>query len=192
MDIDKNNNSNSTSKSLLSAKDMTLAALFAALTFIMGFVKIPLPFSPVPITGQTFAVMLSGSLLNPVPAFFSMLIFVLLGAVGIPVFSGLNGGLNVLIGPTGGYILSWPIAAFVMASILKNRKPNFIVFLLVNIVGAIIIVYIFGITQLSFVAGMSIGKAVAAGAIPFIPGDLIKAIIASYLALKLKPVVSKI
>lgn len=184
-------NSNSISKSFLSTKDMVFAALFAALTFIMGFVKIPLPFTPVPITGQTFAVMLSGSLLNPISAFFSLLVFDLLGAIGIPVFSGLSGGLNVLVGPTGGYLLSWPIAALVMALILKNKKPNFIAYLSVNILGAIVIVYIFGIAQLSLVTGMNIGKAIATGAIPFIPGDLIKAFVASYLALKLKPIISK-
>ncbi|HCD09079.1 MAG TPA: biotin transporter BioY, partial [Thermoanaerobacter sp.] len=110
---------------MIKTKDMILASLFAAITFIMGFVKIPLPFSPVPITGQTFAVMLAGGLLNPTSAFLSLFIFDLLGAIGIPVFSGLTGGLNVLVGPTGGYILSWPFAAFLISLTLKNKKANF-------------------------------------------------------------------
>ncbi|AIS51936.1 biotin transporter BioY [Thermoanaerobacter kivui] len=174
---------------MIKTKDMILASLFAAITFIMGFVKIPLPFSPVPITGQTFAVMLAGGLLNPTSAFLSLLIFDLLGAIGIPVFSGLTGGFNVLVGPTGGYILSWPFAAFLISLTLKNKKANFINIFISYLLFAIIFVYILGVTQLSFVTGMPFKKAILVGALPFIPGDLIKASIASYLTLKLKPIV---
>jgi biotin transport system substrate-specific component len=174
---------------MIKTKDMILASLFAAITFIMGFVKIPLPFSPVPITGQTFAVMLAGGLLNPTSAFLSLFIFDLLGAIGIPVFSGLTGGLNVLVGPTGGYILSWPFAAFLISLTLKNKKANFINVFISYLLFGIIFVYILGVTQLSFVTGMPFKKAILVGALPFIPGDLIKAFIASYLTLKLKPVI---
>lgn len=173
---------------MIKTKDMTMASLFAAITFIMGFVKIPLPFSPVPITGQTFAVMLAGGLLNPVAAFLSLFVFDLLGAVGVPVFSGLTGGINVIVGPTGGYILSWPFAALFISLTLRNRKVNFFNVLLAYILFGIILVYIAGITQLSFVAGISLKKAFMVGALPFIPGDIIKAIVASYLTLKLKPI----
>jgi biotin transport system substrate-specific component len=174
---------------MIKTKDMTMASLFAAITFIMGFVKIPLPFSPVPITGQTFAVMLAGGLLNPVSAFLSLFIFDLLGAVGVPVFSGLTGGINVIVGPTGGYILSWPFASLFISLTLKNKKISFFNVFLAYILFGIIFVYIAGVTQLSFVSGISLKKAIMVGALPFIPGDIIKAVIASYLTLKLKPAI---
>ncbi|HHW57046.1 MAG TPA: biotin transporter BioY [Clostridia bacterium] len=176
---------------MIKTKDMILASLFAAITFIMGLVKIPLPFSPVPITGQTFAVMLAGGLLNPITAFLSLFIFDLLGIIGIPVFSGMTGGLNVIVGPKGGYILSWPFAAFLTSLILKNKRVNFINVFITYLLFGIIFVYILGITQLFLVTGMSYKTAFLVGALPFIPGDLIKAAIASYLTLKLRPVVGE-
>ncbi|WP_431731797.1 biotin transporter BioY [Aceticella autotrophica] len=175
---------------ILSVKDMVLAALFAALTFIMGFISIPLPFSPVPITGQTFAVMLAGNLLNPLTAFFSLFVFDLLGAVGIPVFAGLRGGLGILLGPTGGYLIGFPIAALVISLLLKRRKLNFITLMSVNIIG-LIIIYLIGVSYLSIITGMNLNKALIAGVYPFIPGDLIKIILTSLFALKLKPAISK-
>lgn len=173
----------------ISTKDMILSSLFAAFTFIMGFIKIPLPFSPVPITGQTFAVMLAGGLLNPVSAFFSIFVFDLLGAVGIPVFSGFVGGINILIGPTGGYLLSLPFAAFFTSLFFKKTKINFLYVFIANILFSIILVYFIGIIQLSFISGINYKKAFLLGALPFIPGDLIKAFFAAYFTLKLKTII---
>ncbi|MDI3534249.1 MAG: biotin transport system substrate-specific component [Thermosediminibacterales bacterium] len=172
-------------------RELVLAALFAALTAVMGYVKIPLPFTPVPITGQTFAVMLAGSLLKPRTAVASMLSFLFLGAIGLPIFAGGQGGIGVIAGPTGGYLLSWPIAVFFMSVLLNKIKPNFINLLIINVLGGIIVVYTIGVFQLSVITGMNIKQAVAAGAVPFIPGDIIKAFVAALLALKLKPIVSK-
>lgn len=175
-------------KSVFSLKKMTLASMFASITIVMSFISIPLPFSPVPITGQTFALMLSGSLLDPITSLFSMIIYLALGAVGIPVFAGFHGGISILLGPTGGYLLAMPIASFVISLLTRIADTSFFKLILANIIGGILIVYALGVLQLSVVAGLEIKKAVLLGAVPYILGDFIKVLISSYLSLKLRPV----
>src|SRR5215216_5325541 len=90
---------------------MARAALMAAVTAVAAQITIPLPFSPVPFTLQVLAVILSGLLLGPRHGALAQAIYILVGAVGAPVFAGFSGGLGVILGPTGGYIVSYPIAA---------------------------------------------------------------------------------
>nr|WP_274892559.1 biotin transporter BioY [Thermoanaerobacterium sp. R66] len=172
-------------------KKLTLSSMFASITVVLSFISIPLPFSPVPITGQTLALMLSGSLLDPITAFLSMAIYLALGAIGIPVFAGFHGGIGILLGPTGGYLLAMPIASFVTSTILKTEKINFLKLIISNIIGGIVIVYLLGVLQLSIVAQLNLKKAVLLGALPYIPGDFIKVLLSSYLALKLMPILKK-
>ncbi len=95
----------------ITLREMMVVAVFIALLTALGYVNIPLPFSPVPLTGQTFGVMLAGMLLGSRLGFITLLLFDLTGLV-FPVFAGgAAGGLGKLLGPTGGYILSWPLAA---------------------------------------------------------------------------------
>lgn len=172
-------------------KKLTLSSMFASITVVLSFISIPLPFSPVPITGQTLALMLSGSLLDPITAFLSMAIYLALGAIGIPVFAGFHGGIGILLGPTGGYLLAMPIASFVTSTILKAEKISFLKLIISNIIGGIVIVYLLGVLQLSIVAQLNLKKAVLLGALPYIPGDFIKVLLSSYLALKLMPILKK-
>jgi len=123
-------------------KGMVFAALFAALTGAIAWFKIPLPFTPVPITLQTLMVLLSGAMLGPYYGALSMIVYLLLGAIGLPVFAGGSSGIPSLLGPTGGYLLSYPVAAFVIGYMLqKKRLSSFaryfsfaVVFILVAIV----------------------------------------------------------
>src|ERR687897_3048574 len=92
---------------------MTRSALMAAVTAVAAQIAVPLPFSPVPFTLQVLAVILSGLLLGPRYGALAQAIYLLIGAVGVPVFAQFKGGLGVLLGPTGGYLLSYPIAAAV-------------------------------------------------------------------------------
>jgi len=154
------------------------SAFFAALIAVLGIVSIPLPISPVPITGQSLAVMLAGSILTVRQAGFSVLTFLLLGAVGVPVFAGLSGGIGILVGPRGGYLIGYLVGAIVIAS-LKSKSNNIWRLALANIVGGIIVVYILGVLWLSFVTGMGIEKAIMVGALPYIPGDLFKVFVAT-------------
>ena len=101
---------------------MVFAALFAALTAAVAWFKIPLPFTPVPITLQTLAVLLSGAVLGSYYGALSMIIYLIVGAIGLPVFAGGSSGIGVLLGPTGGYLLSYPIASFVIGKMLEKKK----------------------------------------------------------------------
>jgi biotin transporter BioY len=103
-------------------KGMIFAALFAALTAAVAWFKIPLPFTPVPITLQTLAVLLSGVMLGSYYGALSMIIYLLLGAIGLPVFAGGGSGIGALLGPTGGYLFSYPIAAFVIGKMKEKKK----------------------------------------------------------------------
>lgn len=170
----------------LEIRQIPFIALFAGLTSIFGYIQIPLPFSPVPITAQTLAVMLAGSILPPKSAFLSMLVFLLLGALGLPVFHGGSSGIGILFGPTGGFLISWPIAAYIMALINKKLKPNFAYTFLLNILGGIIIVYAIGVPYLAYSTKIGIRAAILSGALPFIAGDLLKVFLATTLALSIR------
>jgi biotin transport system substrate-specific component len=105
-------------------KLMVFAALFASLTGAVAWFNIPLPFTPVPITLQTLMVLLSGAMLGSYYGGLAMIIYLLLGAIGLPVFAGGSSGIGVLLGPTGGYLLSYPIAAFVVGKMIERKKLN--------------------------------------------------------------------
>lgn len=160
--------------------DFMYAALLAAVISVLGFISIPLPFSPVPVTGQSLGIMLAGSILTVRQAGFSVLAFLLIGAAGMPVFAGGTGGIGILLGPRGGYLLGFFAGAIVIAW-LKGRNPSVRRLVLANIAGGIGVVYVLGILWLSAITGMSLEKAVIVGALPYIPGDVCKVIIAALL-----------
>jgi|SRR3989338_5617163 len=105
-------------------KGMVFAALFAALTAAVAWFKIPLPFTPVPITLQTLVVLMSGAMLGSYYGALSMIVYLAVGAIGLPVFAGGASGIGVLLGPTGGYLFSYPVATFVIGKLLEKKKLN--------------------------------------------------------------------
>ena len=169
----------------MTVRQLCYISLFATLISVSGYISIPLPFSAVPVTAQTLAVMLAGSLLPVGHAFASVLIFLLMGAAGLPVFSGGAAGLGIILGRTGGYLMGF-LAGAVFISALKGKKPGFIRLLIINSIGGIIVVYIFGVLWLDFVTGIGVYRAIALGAAPFIPGDIVKVITATFVSLKLR------
>lgn len=164
--------------------DMLYASMFAALIVVLAYVAVPLPFTPVIITGQTLAIMLIGLMLTPSQAFMSVGIYLLLGAIGLPVFSAGASGLGFLIGPKGGYYFGFLIGAVVM-SILRGKENKIPRMAISCFIGGILIVYVIGVTWLKFSTGMGFIQAITAGALPFIPGDLIKVSIATVVAQKM-------
>src|SRR3972149_2239077 len=125
-------------------KGMVFAALFAALTAAVSPFKIPLGFTPVPITLQTLMVLLSGAMLGPYYGALAMILYILVGALGLPVFAGGGSGIGALLGPTGGYLFSYFIAAFAIGKILQLRKsPRAIDYVVAMVVGTLII-YVLG------------------------------------------------
>jgi biotin transport system substrate-specific component len=163
-------------------RKLVYAALFAALTAVSAWVAIPLY---VPITLQTFFVILSGAVLGPYFGFLSMAVYLLMGFAGLPVFARGQSGLGVLAGPTGGYLVGFLLCAVVTGLIVKMRKePGFLWYVLALAAGTVVI-YACGLAQLSLVLHMPPDKAFLAGVLPFIPADILKIITAAYVARKL-------
>jgi len=169
-------------KSANALKPLVFAALFAALLAAVAPFKIPLGFTPVPITLQTLVVLLSGAMLGPYYGALSMILYVAVGALGLPVFAGGGSGIGALLGPTGGYLFSYFIAAFAIGKILQIKKsPKYLDYVLAMIAGTIII-YTLGAGWGMVVTGLGTAAIIAGWVLPFIIGDTIKLLIAAYIA----------
>ena len=166
----------------LSLRGIVFSALMAAILVIFGYISIPLGFSPVPITLQTLAVMLAGGLLGPLYGFLSIALVVVLTGLGFPLLHG-TGGLGVLLGPTGGYVIMWPFAALLMGLFLskvqiRGFKGFLFAFIIIELFGSLLI-YVTGVPWLAYRFSMSLSDAMIQGFYPYIIGDLIKAIFAT-------------
>ena len=173
-------------KKRLHTSDYTRMALMAALISVSGYLILPLPFSPVPVTAQSLAIMLAGSLLAPYQAFISVGLFILLGTIGLPVFAGGASGPGVMVGPTGGYLFGFLLGAIIISH-LRGSHPGFFRFALANLAGGVIAVYLIGVPWLSQITNLSLQQAFMVGGLPFLAGDLTKVAIAAGLAWKLEP-----
>ena len=166
---------------VLKTKGMIFCALFAALTGVGGLIAIPLPFTPVPITLQTFFTFLAGAILGKYLGALSQLIYLLLGVVGIPVFAKGSSGIGILLGPTGGYLAGFVPAAFLVGWILERKeKPPLGLIFLAMVVG-LLAIYLPGVGWLMWVARMNLVKALLLGALPFLPGDGIKIVLGAFI-----------
>lgn len=167
----------------MKTRDFVLMGLFAAIVAALGIIpKFQLPLG-VPITAQTLGVMLAGAVLGAKRGAGALAIFVALVAMGLPLLAGGRGGIGVLMGPSGGFILGWIAGAFVTGLICERIVANFspIKVFLACVVGGIGVVYLFGIPWWAFAADLPIGT-VTVGSASFIPGDLLKAILATAVA----------
>ena len=171
----------------MKTKDLAYIALFAAITAVLGLVP-AIQVGPVPITAQTLGVMLAGAILGARRGFLSQLLFLVLVAVGLPVLPGGGGGLAVFAGATAGYLISWPIAAFVIGLLTERfwARYNLAWGTVANVVGGILVIYAIGVPVLKAVTGMPWDGALWFGAALFIPGDLIKAVVAAVIAVPVR------
>ncbi|MFL6554674.1 MAG: biotin transporter BioY [Bacillus sp. (in: firmicutes)] len=175
-------------------KEITFVAVFAAVMGALGVVPpIMLSFTPVPITLQTLGVLLAGGVLGARLGAMSQTIFLLLLAAGMPLLSGGRGGLSVFVGPSVGYLISWPITAFCIGYLLsrfQTLKIQHILF--INLTVGILLIYLIGIPVQAFMMDIPLLKAVQLSLI-YIPGDVLKAILASFLVYRLRrhPVFSR-
>jgi biotin transport system substrate-specific component len=150
------------------------ASLFLALA---ARIRVPLPFTPVPVTGQTLGVVLTGALYGPRRGVLAILAYLAEGAAGVPVFAGGNSGLLVLLGPTGGYLFGFVPAAAIAG--LLSRGPGRAWRRLAGALAATAVVYVVGVPWLAVVGGLTTPAAIASGLLPFLPGDVFKAGIAA-------------
>jgi len=170
-----------------SIRDFCFIGVFAAIIAALTLVSIPMP-NGVAMTLQTFAIALAGIVLGAKKGTIATIVYILLGAVGLPIFSGFRGGLSVLVGPTGGFILSFPIIA-VLSGI--GSKTNKIIPLYVGIVSGALINYLCGILMFMVVTSANLYGALAACVIPFIITDSIKIIMAGLLGKQIKAALEK-
>lgn len=157
---------------------LTVTALMTALLCVAGPFSIPL--GPVPLSLATLMIYLAAYILEPADATAAVCIYVLLGLTGLPVFTGFSGGAAKLFGPTGGYILGYIPTAAAAGILMRGCRKSRILCVL-SMALATCILYIAGTVWLKYSTGMSFEAALWAGVIPFIPGDLIKMVMASML-----------
>jgi biotin transport system substrate-specific component len=164
---------------------MVYASLFAALTAVGAFLAIPI--GPVPIVLQNMFVFLAGLLLGGRWGLASVGVYLLAGACGLPVFAGGLGGISRFIGPTGGYLIGYLPAVFLIGTMSQKVNPRIISDVLAMICGTLVL-YACGISWLKIVTGMSPAKALALGMYPFLIGDALKIAAAAVIARALRPV----
>jgi len=155
-------------------REIGITSIFAALTALGAQVAIPI--GTVPITLQVLFVLLSGLILGPRLGFLSQALYIFLGLIELPVFAHLSSGPGVLYGPTGGYLLAFPIAAFITGLVRKSNKA-------IKLAGSLVgvgVIYLLGWGRLSLLMGPS--KAFYVGVLPFIGVDVAKAVIAVIIA----------
>ncbi len=161
--------------------EMTKIALLVAMNCVSAYIVIPLPFSLSPIALQTMFVNLVAFLLTPRQTFMTMLVYILIGLAGIPVFTGGTAGPAKLFGPTGGYIFGFMVAA-VLIALLRGSEYSFKRYSIIGIGVGIPVIYLLGALQLKFVTGMDWQAAVVTGVLPFVPLDVVKCLAAAFLA----------
>ena len=172
-------------------KQMVLIALMTAVTCVLGPLSIPLPFSPVPISLTNFAIFLAIFVLGMKNGTISFIIYLLLGAIGVPVFSSFRGGLQVLAGPTGGYLIGFIFLALIMGFALDHFDRKLVPTIIGMIIG-MAVCYAFGTVWLAKLLSLSFKERLTMGVIPYLPGDAAKIIIAAIVGPKLYGATQKI
>ena len=156
---------------------MILTALCAAIIAVLAQIIIPLPL--IPITGQTLAIGLVVTILGLKHGTYAVLLYILLGAIGLPVFQSFTGGLGILFGPTGGYIIGFIPTALVIGFYIEKTRLTFIHALVANILG-MLVTLAFGAVWLKYLAELSWTASLLSGVIPFLIVGVIKAILAAW------------
>ena len=167
---------------------MVLASLMAALTAVGAYIYVPI--GPVPIVLSTLFVLLSGLLLGSRWGLASMGLYLLVGAIGIPVFAGGKGGVAHFFGPTGGYLFGYALASWITGLISEHSRGLIMLDILSVIIGSLVI-YSLGVPWLKMVTQMSWPKALIMGMVPFLIGDAVKASVALILARAIRPVLKR-
>lgn len=172
------------SRSMNVLRDILLIIGFSLFTALCAHVSFLLPFTPVPVTLQTLAVLLTGAALGRRRGGLALVAYLAEGAAGLPVFSPLPpspGGIAALLGITGGYLWSFPIAAFVTGLLSERRLDRRFFTAALAMLPGTLIIYAIGVPWLAFVLYLNLLTAIKIGMLPFIPGDLLKLLIAAAL-----------
>lgn len=167
-------------------RNLTFTALFAAILCVMSPFAVNI--GPIPLSLATVAVYLAGVTLGWKKGTVAVIVFILIGAVGVPVFSNFSGGLQKVVGPTGGYIIGY-IPCALVAGIFADKWSKAWSYIVGMVLGTAVL-YALGTAWYCTQASVALGKAIAACVTPFLLGDAIKIVIVTLLSLKLRPLVS--
>ena len=168
---------------------IVLASLMAALTAVGAYIYVPI--GPVPIVLSTLFAILSGLLLGSRWGLTSMSLYLLVGAIGMPVFAGGKGGFAHFVGPTGGYLFGYLWASWITGFMSERSRGRMTLDILAVVLGSLTI-YLFGVPWLKMVTKMSWQKAWIAGALPFLIGDAIKACVVVILGRSVRPMLNRL
>lgn len=169
---------NKTRSQRISTKELVLTGMFTALISVMAQLSVPI--QPIPFTLVLFAIFLTGALLPPRSAFLAVLAYLLIGAVGVPVFANFSGGVQDLVGATGGYLMAFPVMAFITALFNKHIPKYKIVALALGMIISLIICYLFGTFWFTITNTKGIGfyDALTYCVFPFVLFDCVKIVLA--------------
>lgn len=173
-----------TKQPLKQTRDLTKMALCLAFCCVTAYISFPLPFTPGMVTALTLALGVTAFVLTPKQTLMVVGAYVLLGAAGVPVFVGGTAGLGKLFGPTGGYIWAWLIA-FPLLSALKGDTPDFKRYALLDIFIGITVTDLGGILQMVQVMDITWYQGFIMAVLPYIPGDVLKCLLAAFLGVKI-------
>lgn len=180
----------------ITTRNLILTALFAGLTAV-GAIFLSIPIGPVPFTLQIFFTILSGVLLGSKLGALSQIVYLIMGLVGLPVFAGGVGGFSQIFQPSFGYLIGFILAAFIVGKIVESKHtPSMLELFFTSLVG-LIAIYIIGFPYLYIVLSKVMGLEVTffgvlkSGVLVFIPGDLVKCVLVSFLGAKIIPILKK-
>lgn len=166
-----------------SVQKMAIIALMTAVLCILAPISIPVFISPVPISLGVLAIYLTAYVLSPLDATISVIIFILLGTFGLPVFSGYSGGLSKLVGPTGGYIIGFLFTVYISSLFIHMKKG--IIFDVIGMITGLALCYILGTIWFSYQQGKGFIASLLLCVVPFLIGDAIKIIVAVILGIQI-------
>jgi biotin transport system substrate-specific component len=175
-------------RGLLTARRVIAIGLGALVVALAAQVVVPVPFNPVPMTLQPLAVLVVGGLLGAVGGLSALVLYLLLGMLGLPVFAGGASGALHLVGPTGGYLLAFPVAAALTGALMgrSNQGRGSVLRVLLACALGMVVIHIGGVAQLALLGGNP-GLAFRVGFVPFLTGDLVKIGLAAALILVAGP-----
>lgn len=166
-------------------KQLAFVGLMTAILCIMAPFSIFLPFSPIPMSLGTLAVYFCAILLGRKLSLLSVSIYLLLGFVGLPVFSGFTGGAGKLFGPTGGYLIGYLFLAFICGT-FADKFPNRRIPCLGGMILGTLVCYLFGTVWLSYQASLSFSQTLLSAVVPFLPGDILKMLFGTFIGLQIR------
>ncbi len=164
-------------------QELMKMALCIAFCGVAAFISFPLPFTPGLVTALTIALAVTALVLPPRLAFITIAAYVFLGAIGLPLFPGGTGGLGRLLGPTGGFYIGWPFV-YALVSWLKGSNISFRRYALVTVLVGVPLTYVGGLISMMTVLQVDLWQGLIMAVFPFIPGDIMKALLAAFIGVR--------